>query len=327
MAVAMDSVWGSTHLQRGEVFSSQIKEMFMDQTFAAAMVRQISDFGDGKNYKISSIGELVIDQMSESVALPERRPDTGQFVFNINEFVGTKVPFTDVFLEDDFLASAAVATLPRKMKRAFDEYYESQVFKLQRVQTNNNGNIINGARHRYTANGATRQITLQDIAYARYALQKAKAPLQNLVAVVDPSFEFNTNITATIVDISNNARWQGIIETGIGAGDSMRFLRNIYGFDIYVSDYLDTEQAIEAGLTDYQANVTATVVGDKVNQFMCLADDECKPYIGAWRRSPSIKSWRDEDVETEFHQLSARFGLNLYRPESLVSIVSSTVLN
>ena len=327
MATAMDSVWGSTHLQRGEVFSNVIKEMFMDQTFAAAMVRQISDFGDGKNYKISSIGELAIDQMSESVALPERRPDTGQFVFNINEFVGTKVPFTDVFLEDDFLASAAVATLPRKMKRAFDEYYESQVLKLHRVQTTNNGNVINTARHRYTANGAARQITLQDIAYARFALQKAKAPLQGLIGIVDPSFEFNTNITATIVDISNNARWEGIIETGIGAGDSIRFLRNIYGFDIYVSDYLDSETAIEAALTDYQGNTTATVVGDKVNQFMCCADDECRPYIGAWRRSPKITSWRDEDVETEYHQLSARFGLNLYRPESLVSIVSSTTLN
>jgi len=327
MAVAMDSVWGSTHLQRSEVFSQQIKEMFMDQTFAAAMVRQISDFGDGKNYKISSIGELQVDQMSESVALPERRPDTGQFVFNINEFVGTKVPFTDVFLEDDILAGAAIASLPRKMKRAFDEYYESQVLKLQRVQTNNNSNLINTGRHRITASGSGRTITLKDFAYARYALQKAKAPLSNLVAIVDPSFEFNTNITATIVDISNNARWQGIVETGIGAGDSIRFIRNIFGFDVYVSDYLDTEQAIEAALTNYAGTTVATVVGDKMNQFMCLADDESKPYIGAWRRAPKMISWRDEDVETEYHQLSARFGLNLYRPESLVTIVSSTTLN
>ena len=55
--------------------------MFEDQVFAQGMVRMINDFGDGDNYKISSIGELAIDQMSESVALPERRPDTGQFVF------------------------------------------------------------------------------------------------------------------------------------------------------------------------------------------------------------------------------------------------------
>jgi hypothetical protein len=324
---AMDSVWGSTHLQRNEVFTAQIKEAFEDQVFAQGWVRMINDFGDGDNYKISSIGELTIDQMTESQALPERRPDTGQFVFNINEFVGVKVPFTDKFLEDDFLAPAAVAMLPRKMKRAFDEYFETQVLKLHRVQTNDDPNSINGAQHRFTANGASRVPTVQDFAYARYGMQKAKAPLQNLICVVDPSFEFNTNITANISDISFNPRWEGIIESGIGGDDGVRFIRNIYGWDIYVSDYLDTVATAESSLTDYQGNTTASVVGDKFNLFMCLADEDAKPFIGAWRRSPMIRSWRDEDVETEYHQLSSRFGLNLYRPESLITMVSSTTLS
>ena len=52
----MDSVWGATHLKRNEVFTNQIKEMFEDQVFAQGMVRFINDFGDGDNYKISSIG-------------------------------------------------------------------------------------------------------------------------------------------------------------------------------------------------------------------------------------------------------------------------------
>lgn len=324
---AMDSVWGATHLQRNEVFTAQIKEAFEDQVFAQAWVRMITDFGDGDNYKISSIGELTIDQMSESVSLPERRPDTGQFVFNINEFVGVKVPFTDKFLEDDFLAPAAVSAVPRKMKRAFDEYFETQTLKLHRVQTANDANSINGAQHRLTASGTARTVTVQDFAYNRYSMQKAKAPLTNLVAVVDPSFEFNTNITANITDISFNPRWEGIIETGIGGMDGVRFIRNIFGWDIYVSDYLDTATAAEAALTTYDGTSAASVAGDKFNIFMCLADEDSKPFIGAWRRSPMIKSWRDEDIETEYHQLSARFGLNLYRPESLITMVSSTTLN
>lgn len=323
---AMDSVWGSTHLMRNEVFTNQIKEMFEDQVFAQSWVRQISDFGDGENYRISSIGELTIDQMSESVALPERRPDTGQFVFNINEFVGVKVPYTDKFLEDDFLAPAAIAATPRKMKRAFDEYYETQVLKLHRVQTANDANSINGAQHRFTANGTTRQVTQEDFAYARFALQKAKAPLNGLIAVVDPSFEFNTNIQTTLVTAADGPRWAGA-DGVMPAGDGMRFLNTIYGFDVYVSDYLDTATAVEGSLTDYAGNVTASVVGDKFNLFFTIGEDDAKPFIGAWRRSPAIKSWRDEDIETEYHQLSARFGLNLYRPESLVTIVSSTDLS
>lgn len=323
---SMDSVWGADHLKRNEVFNDQLKEMFEEELMAQQFIRMV-DFPDGDNWKVSTVGELPVDQVTEGVALPDRRPDTGQFVLNVNQFVGTKVPFTDKFLEDDFLAPATIAALPRKMKRSFDEYLETEILKLPRVQTADDPNTINTAAHRITANGTGRTITVQDIAYARYALQKAKAPLNGLVAIVDPSFEFNTNITANISDISFNPRWEGIIETGIGDDSGMRFIRNIYGFDIFVSDFVDTEVTAQSSLTDYQGNTTATVAGDKANVFMTVADMDAMPFIGAWRRAPRIESWRDPDVETEYHQLTARFGLNLWRPESLVTVFSSTTLN
>lgn len=323
----MDSAWGATHLKRNEVYSTQIKEAFEDQTFAQGMVRFINDFGDGDNFKVSSIGELTIDQMSESVALPERRPDTGQFVFNINEFVGVKVPFTDKFLEDDFLASAAVASLPRKMKRAFDEYMETQVLKLHQVQTNANANTINSAAHRLGASGTAGNMVVDDFAYARFAMQKAKVPLSGLVAIVDPSFEFNTNINSTMTNVADQPRWVGADGAGVTSNDGVRFLNNIFGWDVFVSDYLDVATATEA-LFEYDGSTAANVaVGDVYNLFMCMADDDAKPFMGAWRRNPGIKSWRDEDIETDYHQLSARFGLNLWRPESLVTIASNTALN
>lgn len=323
---AMDSVWGSTHLKRNEVFTSQIKESFEDQTFMMGMVRMINDFGDGDNYRISSLGELVMDQMSESQSLPERRPDTGQFVFNINEHVGLKVSFTDKFLEDDFLAPAAISSTPRKMKRAFDEYFETQALKLHRVQTSNDLNTINGAHHRIIASGTSVTLSQADFAYARYALQKAKVPLSGLVAIVDPSFEFNTNLNATLVSNVDGPRWNA--QDGMGvAGDGVRFLNTIAGFDVYVSDYLDTATATEGSVTEYDGTSGSGVaVGHKFNLFFCMGEEDAKPFIGAWRRSPRIVSWRDEDIETEFHQFSARFGLNLYRNESLVTIASATVL-
>jgi hypothetical protein len=324
---AMDSVWGSDHLQRNEVFSSQIKEMFQDQVFASQWVRMITDFGDGENYRISSIGELTMDQMSESVALAERRPDTGQYIFNVNEFVGVKVPYTDKFLEDDFLASAAISATPRKMKRAFDVYYETQTLKLHRVQTSDNPNTINDADHRILASGTGRTFVQNDFAYARFALLKAKAPLNGLIAVVDPSMEFNQSILSTLTSPVEGPRW-GQKDGMDVISDGVRFLMTISGFDVYVSDYLDTATVAEAALREYDGSTgSGSSVGDKFNMFFTVAGDDAKPFIGAWRRQPTIKSWRDEDVETEYHQLSARFGLNLYRPESLVTIVSSTTLN
>ena len=84
MAV-MDSAWGATHLMRNEVFSSQVKDIFQDEVYARQWVNMTSELPDGMNLKINSIGELTMDEAAESVELPTRRMDTGQFIFNINE--------------------------------------------------------------------------------------------------------------------------------------------------------------------------------------------------------------------------------------------------
>lgn len=322
--MAIDSTWGNSHFHRNEIFNTMLKEQFREELFVSQWVNWIGDFTDGANYKINSIGELTIDQMAEATALPNRRPDSGQFVFNLNEFVGVKVSLTDVFFEDDFMANQVLSVIPERMQRAFAEYLESRVCKLQAEQTADDGNAINGAYHRFTANGASGQLTTDDIAYARYSLQKAGVPLTNLVGIVDPSSAFNINVGSTVTT-SDNPMWQGIIETGISTG--LRFIRNIYGFDLYESNFLDTITTAETSLTDYQANTTSGAVGYKANMFFSASQSMDLPFIGAWRRQPTIKSWRDEAKEIEYHQMSARFGLALYRPENLVVCLSSTTLD
>ena len=91
----MDTAWGSTHLMRNEVFSTHLKELFQDETFARGLVNWTNELPDGVNLKINSIGDLTLDQAAESTPLPERRMETGQFIFNIDEYQGVKVAFTD----------------------------------------------------------------------------------------------------------------------------------------------------------------------------------------------------------------------------------------
>lgn len=320
----IDSSWGTSHFHRNEIFNTMLKEAFRDDLFAQQWVNYIGDFTDGSNYKISSYGELTIDQMAEATALPDRRPDSGQFVFNLNQYVGVKTAFTDVFFEDNFMAPQILAATPDRMMRAFEEYMETEVLKLQREQTNDDPNAINTGMHRFTANGTGRVITTNDLAYVVYTLKKANVGGNALIGIVDPSFEFNTNVSAQVTT-SFNPQYQGIITSGMGSG--YRFVRNIYGIDLYTSNYLDTELAAESNLTDYAGNTTATVAGDACNIFFSAADRTNLPFIGAWRRKPTIKSWRDDSKETEYHQMSARFGLDLYRPENLVVCVSSKALS
>ncbi len=324
--MAMDSSWGQTHLHRNEIFNMMLKEVLRDDLFAEQWVNYIGDFADGSNYSINSVGELTIDQMVEGTALPDRQLDTGQFVFNINEFVGVKSAFTDVFFEEDFMANQVLSALPDRMTRAFAEYLETRVMRLQRRQTANDPNTINTGRHRIVASGGAgaRTIALNDLAYIAFTLKKANVSASGMVGIVDPSFEFNANVLSQ-VQTSDNPQFKGIIETGFG--QEFRFIRNIYGIDLFTSNYLDTLDAQEASLTDYAANTDAGEIGDVVNMFFSVADRTLLPFIGAWRRRPVIKSWRDEDKELEYHQLSARFGLDLFRPENLVTVVSSTTLS
>jgi ribose 5-phosphate isomerase RpiB len=84
--------------------------------------------------------------------------------------------------------------------------------------------------------GNSGRIELADFAYAQYALKKASVPQMNLVAIVDPSVEYTINTLTNLVTVQNNPKWEGIVADGIGSG--MRFVKNVYGFDVYTSNFL-----------------------------------------------------------------------------------------
>jgi len=332
----MDYTWGSDHLKRNEIFSAQLKEMLKDELIAPQFTRWMTDIPSDSirtELLINSIGELTVDDWAESVPMPDRRMDTGQFRFVIDEFKGVKTAFTDHFFETSFQANEVLARTPEKMKRAMDVYLETKIMELGNRQEIADGNTINGANHRVVASGdgtnvPTGALSLEDFAYAKYALKKANVPMTGLVAVVSPETEFHLNTLSNLVDVSNNPRWEGIIETGLGDNTGIRFLRNIYGFDVYVSEYLtQSEEDEDAGLVMWNGDSFGSdTTGMNVNMFFSVGDEDVKPFVGAWGRTPRIESWRQHDVETEYHQLTGSFGLGLYRPESLVTILSSNTL-
>ncbi len=330
----IDSTWGSTHLKRNEIFSTQIKEMLQDELMASSWVNWMNEIpGDSirTELKVNSIGELELDDWFESKPLPDRRMDTGQFKFNIDEFKGVKVPFTDHFFETSFQANEVLSRTPIKMKRALDEYMETKILELANAHTLNDDNVIFTGKHRLVGGGdgvsaTLNALTLEDFAYAKYALKKAAVPMSGLIAVVTPETEYQLNLLTNLVNVSNNPHFEGIVNTGFGDMTGMRFLKNIYGFDVFVSDYLATNDTDEAVLTTSDGTAVASTAGYKSNIFMSVADTDVKPFIGAMGRTPTIKSWRDEDIETEYHQLTNSFGLGLIRPESMVTILSSAAI-
>lgn len=205
-----------------------------------------------------------------------------------------------------------VGSFVPKQARAIAERVEKDVLNLGMSQTASNTNAINGAAHRFVATGTNEVFALADFAKARYGLKKANVPDMNLVAIVDPSVEYTINTLSNLTNVSNNPRWEGIITSGIATG--MSFVKNIYGFDVYVSNHLADANETIGGKT--------TAAG-KCNLFFSATSD-ILPFVGAWRQMPTVESEYNKDLQREEYVTTARYGVKLFRPENLVCVLSDT---
>jgi hypothetical protein len=129
--------------------------------------------------------------------------------------------------------------------------------------------------------------------------------------------EFELNTLTNIVNVSNNPRWEGIIETGIGS--DMRFIRNIFGFDFYVSNYLADAGTERDGAETIDSVTTAA---GKCNVFFSAASTEIMPFMGAMRQMPKVDAGYNWHKQREEYVTTARYGLKVYRPENLVVVIT-----
>jgi hypothetical protein len=181
-------------------------------------------------------------------------------------------------------------------------------------QTNASLNAINGASHRFVGTGTNEIITVGDFSKAKYALDKANVPEMNRIAVLDPSCEYALNNITNITNISNNPRWEGIITTGLAQG--MMFVKNIFGFDVYVSNNLYTNTASET--------INAVTAAAGVNNLFFSAAPEVLPIVGVVRQSPKVDSEYNKDFQREEYVTTCRYDFKLFRPENMVVVVTDT---
>lgn len=316
----MDYAKVNEHLVRTELWSSELKDILEEQLMGTRYVRMLNGFPDGNQFTIPSVGELPMREVSENTPVTYDEMDTGEFTFTIDRYVEAATYITDKAKQDSYYAQQLIGMFPTKMRRALDENLESSVFSVANTQTLNNTNTINGAAHRFVASGGTNTVlSLDDFAKAKYALDKAQAG-GSRVAIIDPSQEYVLNTLAGAQGFINNPQFQGIVNSGfVNEVTGMRFIRNIFGFDVYVSNFLatPTDTAIDGVNVPTSAPVT--------NIFMSVGGD-LTPFVGAYRQMPRVEYERNKDLRRDEYVMNARFGLKLYRPECLVSVISKSTI-
>lgn len=300
------------HLTRSEIWSTQLKEVLEDELFAQQWVNWLSEFPDGDTFTIPSVGQAQLDDYTEDEAINYQALQTGEFQFTIGQYKASGIYITDKAKQDMFYMNQLVSSFVPKQQRAISEAVEAHVLGRESEQTASDLNNINGAPHRYVASGTNEVFATADFAKARYSLKKANVPDSNLIAIVDPSVEYTINTLTNLSNVSNNPMWEGIVADGIGSG--MKFTKNVYGFDVYVSNNLaDANETIDS----------ITTAAGKANMFFSAAPGVL-PFIGAWRQMPQVESSRNKDFQRDEYVVTARYDVALYRPENLVCVLSDT---
>jgi hypothetical protein len=290
--------------------------LLLDDLFATKFVRIIGDFPTGNLINIPSIGEAEVQSFEEGQAIKYQKLDEGNFQFSYDQYKYSAHSVSEKFKRDSMYAQEVISAFPTRQHRAIMEGVETRIFNRANAgQTASDLNSINDADHRWVASGTSARFALQDFAKAHYALSKANVPMTNLVAVVDPSVAYTLQTQTNLMNLlSPVPMWENITREGIVTGFKFRF--NIFGFDVYVSNYLPR------AITETIDSVSVTTTGVANFFFSAQTGDVC-PIIGGFRQMPTVYSEFNKDKQETEYLTITEYGFKLYRPENMVVVLSN----
>jgi hypothetical protein len=314
------------HLIRSSLWSNQLKTLLLDDLMATKFVRMLdlpSDFGSS-TFNIPSLGEAEVSDFVEGGRIKYNKFDTGNYQFTIDKYKYSANSISEKFKRDSFYANDVVAAFLPRQHRALMVDIESRIFSVGNSgQTASSLNTINSGAHRFVGSGTNETIALKDFARAQYSLKKANVPLTNLVAVVDPSVVYTLQTQANVVNLmSPNPRWGPMVSNTTPTG--MKFEMNIYGFDVYSSNYLPACGTSNNG-TGIET-VDGLTTGAGITNFLFHATtNDLSPWVGAFAQMPTVYSEFNKDTqETEYLTITEYGFKGDFRPENLVCILCDT---
>lgn len=304
----------STAFIEAEQYSAFILRNLHDGLLPGNFYRNVSDFGSGSTLHIKTTGTVTIQDGAEEVAFEYTPIDSGEVTMTITDYVGDAWYVTDELREDGAQVEALMSARSSESTRAIQEIFETRFLKkCNTLQTDANANLVNGFAHRISSTATNNVFALSDIISMKLAFDKANVPTAGRILIVDPVCAATLDGLVSISrDVTPFA--QRILEQGFARDH--QFLMNLYGFDIITSNRLD-----KGTFSDGTTSVSNAVA----NVAMCVADDNCKPIMGAWRRMPRVEGERNKDLRRDEFVTSARWGFGGQRVDTLGIYITSAV--
>lgn len=302
----------STAFIEAEQYSSFILRNLQDGLLPGQFYRDVSDFGSGSTLHIKTVGTVTIQDGAEEVPFDYTPIESGEVTLTITDYVGDAWYVTDELREDGAQVEALMSARSQESTRAIQETFETRFLaKCNSSQTNANANTINGFAHRIASAETNNVISLNHLISMKLAFDKANVPVGGRVAIVDPvvaaTFDKTINFGRDVTPFGEN-----ILQNGFAREHS--FIMNLYGWNIITSNRLPTGSFSDG---------TTTVASGVANIFMCVADDNTKPIMAAWRRMPKVEGERNKDLRRDEYVTSARWGFGTQRVDTLGVVITS----
>jgi len=317
-------------LIRAEFWSNELQDMVMDETMIQNYVEWV-DFPHGDTFVRPVIGDMDVNSYKEDEAVKYMPIDSGQFNFEITEYVQSGGYITNKARQDLAYAAQLEAAIVPKASRAIQYDLEAFLFKQGQpvaggrphAQIADDANRYVGYAHRFvggdTRNGL-RVMAIEDFARANLSLTKIGMPTGNRIAIVDAETAFILETATNLVNISDNPRYEGIVTTGLTT--NMRFVRHIFGFDVYTSEFLPYAGTNSDGSVETIDGVSTQEFAN-ANLFFC-AEREYSPFIAAWRQPPRVDGQYNQDRQREEYTVTARYGAAPQNRHNLVTVLTDT---
>jgi hypothetical protein len=308
----------STAFIEAEQYSAFILRNLQDGMLPGTFYRNVSDFGSGSTLHIKTVGSVTIQDGAEEVPFDYTPIESGEVTLTITDYVGDAWYVTDELREDGAQVEALMSARSSESTRAIQEVFETRFLKkCNTAQTNANANLVNGFAHRIASavatSGSENTILLDHFIKMKLAFDKANVPMAGRIAIVDPVVGATMD---RLVSVNRDVTpfGQRILENGFDRDHT--FLMNLYGWNIISSNRLD-----KGTFSDGTTSVSNAVA----NVFMCVADDNTKPIMGAWRRMPKVEGERNKDLRRDEFVTSCRWGLGTQRVDTLGIVITSAV--
>ena len=100
----------------------------------------------------------------------------------------------------------------------------------------------------------------------------------------------------------------------------MRFVKNIFGFDVYTSNRLPLCGQNQSGTAETISTVASGT--DAVCNLFFSASSDVLPFVGAWRQMPKVDGEYNKDLQRDEYVTTARYGVKIFRPENFITVLS-----